>query len=394
LGKVKCTSERFSWYSSNDLRAKIEPPSCRQYKPGNFLAVRRLNWDEIINKDDGDEHWADPGVLSSGRSCAGDGNDNDNGEGEEDMRGGVKGTRKRQGTTDGNRNGRGKEKGNSKGNGIVKRSPGGDDNSCAIALQLQMQMSEANFNMEGQLERAYSEAEASPAMSITSKDDTDSTKSDTHFDSSHEPDGDLHIKNDVDAPEGVDVDGDVHMQRDGDNEEAEDKEGEEEDKVKENEEEKEDEDEDEDDSKEPRTIRQGEMVNTSADDVDTIVDNQPIVRPEQGQEMRDDTLRPQPPVHAPQPHSLEPCSRPRTPETHPLNGLEHSDLQTPPKPRPAEPSLIEANAAGTTSDVDVDQQVQGESACGDSLPDVPLPGIPLPDVALPEMGSDGPSGEE
>jgi len=29
LGKVKRTSERFSWYGSNDLRAKIEPPSCR-----------------------------------------------------------------------------------------------------------------------------------------------------------------------------------------------------------------------------------------------------------------------------------------------------------------------------------------------------------------------------
>jgi hypothetical protein len=231
-------------------------------------------------------------------------------------------------------------------------------------------------------------------MSITTNDDTDSTKSDTHFDSSHEPDVDLRMKDDVDAPEGVDVDGDVHMQRDGGNEEAEDKEEEEEDKVKEDEEEKVDEDEYEDDSKEPRTIRQGEMVNTSADDVDTIVVNQPIVCPEQGQEMRDDTSRPHPPAHAPQPHSLEPCSRPRTPETHPLNGLEHSGLEMPQKPRPAEPSLLEAEAAGTTSDVDVDQQVLGESACCDSLPDVPLPDIPLPDVALPEMGSDGPSGEE
>jgi hypothetical protein len=30
-GKVKRTGERFSWYGSDDLRAKIEPPSCRQY---------------------------------------------------------------------------------------------------------------------------------------------------------------------------------------------------------------------------------------------------------------------------------------------------------------------------------------------------------------------------
>jgi hypothetical protein len=43
LGKVKRTGERFCWYGSDDLRAKIEPPSCRQYKPGDFLAVRPLN---------------------------------------------------------------------------------------------------------------------------------------------------------------------------------------------------------------------------------------------------------------------------------------------------------------------------------------------------------------
>jgi hypothetical protein len=47
-GKVKRTGERFSWYGSDDLRAKIEPPSCRQYKQRDFLAVRPLNWDEII----------------------------------------------------------------------------------------------------------------------------------------------------------------------------------------------------------------------------------------------------------------------------------------------------------------------------------------------------------
>jgi hypothetical protein len=48
-GKVERTGDRFSWYDSDDLRAKIEPPSCRQYKLGDFLAVRPLNWDEIIN---------------------------------------------------------------------------------------------------------------------------------------------------------------------------------------------------------------------------------------------------------------------------------------------------------------------------------------------------------
>jgi len=93
-GKVRRTGERFSWYGSDDLRAKIEPPSCRQYKPGDFLAVRPLNWDEIIDKDDDDENWADPGAPSGGRSRRGDGNDNDDGEVEEDTQGGEKGTGK------------------------------------------------------------------------------------------------------------------------------------------------------------------------------------------------------------------------------------------------------------------------------------------------------------
>jgi len=38
-GKVKRTGERCCWYGSDNLRAKIEPPSCRQYKPGDFLAA-------------------------------------------------------------------------------------------------------------------------------------------------------------------------------------------------------------------------------------------------------------------------------------------------------------------------------------------------------------------
>jgi hypothetical protein len=33
--KVKLIGECFSWYGSDDLRAKIELHSCRQYKPGN-----------------------------------------------------------------------------------------------------------------------------------------------------------------------------------------------------------------------------------------------------------------------------------------------------------------------------------------------------------------------
>ena len=99
----------------------MEPPSCRQYKPGDFLAIRPLNWDEIIDEDDDDENWADPRAPSSGRSCPGNGNDNDNGEGEEDAQCGEKGTGKGKGTKDGKRKGKGKGKGNGKGKRIVKK---------------------------------------------------------------------------------------------------------------------------------------------------------------------------------------------------------------------------------------------------------------------------------
>jgi len=218
-------------------------------------------------------------------------------------------------------------------------------------------------------------------VSISSDDDTDSNESDGEYDSDHDSDVDMHMEDDVDTPDGVDLDGDVDMERDGDYEEEEDEEEEDEEKEdEEEEEEEEEEDKDEDDAKEPRTIGQGEMVNTSADDVDTMVDNQRIVLPNQGQKMREHTPQPQPPAPAP---------RPRTPETHPLSGLEHLGLVTPEKPRPAVPTLREAEAAGNTSGGDVDQQLLIGSAGGDSLPDVPLPDVPFP-----EARPDGSVGEE
>jgi hypothetical protein len=119
----------------------------------------------------------------------------------------------------------------------------------------------------------------------------------------------------------------VDMERAGDDEEEEDetKEDEEEEEVDEDEEE----DKDEDDGKELQTIAQGEIVNTSADDVDTMVDDQRIVLPEQFPEMREHTPRPQCPAPAPRPQTPDPRPRPRTPETHPLSGLEHLGLVTP-----------------------------------------------------------------
>jgi len=127
----------------------------RQYKPGDFLAIRPLNWDEIIDEDDDDDNWADPGVTSGGSSHHGNGNDNEDGEGEEDMQGAEKRTGKGKRTKDWMGKGKGKEKGNGKGRGngkvkgIVYRTPGGDDISCAVASQLQKKMSEADLDKEG-----------------------------------------------------------------------------------------------------------------------------------------------------------------------------------------------------------------------------------------------------
>jgi hypothetical protein len=54
-------------------------------------------------------------------------------------------------------------------------------------------------------------------------------------------------------------------------------------------------------------------------------------------------------------------------------------LVTPQKARPAAPTVREAEAAGNTSDVNVEHQLLAEPAGGVSHPDVPLPDVPLPD---------------
>ena len=68
------------------------------------------------------------------------------------------------------------------------------------------------------------------------------------------------------------------------------------------------------------------------------------------------------------------------------------------KPHLALPMIREAEAARNTSDVDVDHQLLGESAGGNSLSDVPLTDDPLSyvsfsDALLPEACPDGSVGE-
>jgi hypothetical protein len=148
------------------------------------------------------------------------------------------------------------------------------------------------------------------------------------------------MEENVDARDGVDLDGDVDMEWDDEDEKDEEGEDEkEEEEVDEDEEEDEDEDEDEDNGKEPRTIGQGEMVNTSADYADTIVDDLPTMLPEHGQYIRELTPRPQPPAPAPRTQTAEPRPRQRTLKSHILSGLEILGLGTQQKLRPAAPTL-------------------------------------------------------
>jgi len=253
-------------------------------------------------------------------------------------------------------------------------------------------------------------------MLNSSSDDIDYTaKSDVKYDSERDCNLHIHMENYVDAPDGVDSDYAMDMKSDGDDEEEEDEEEEdeeekdeeeedveeedeeeedeeeegEEEEEEEEEDENEEEDKDEDDGKEPRTIGQGEMVNSLADDVDDMSDNQPIMLPEQGHGMREDTLWPHPLAPAPLRHSPEPRPRPWTPETHPLGGLDHLALVTPQKPRWAVPTVREDETSRTSSDVDVDQQLVDETADANNLPDVRLTDAPPSEARM-----DGCIGEE
>jgi len=178
--------------------------------------------------------------------------------------------------------GKGKGKENCKGKGIVKHTPGGGDIYCAIALKWQKKTNEADSDMEGKRNQVYFEPETLPAVLIRSDDDTDCTMEyDGKYVSQHQFHLDVNMQDDVDALCGIDLHGDVDMERDGDDEEEQDEEEEdEEEEDEEEEDEDEKEDEYEDDGKEPQTIGQGEMVNTSADGVDTMVDDQPMELPE------------------------------------------------------------------------------------------------------------------
>jgi hypothetical protein len=160
-------------------------------------------------------------------------------------------------------------------------------------------MYEADSDTDGYLEQLYTVLETSPTVSISPDNDTNSTEeSGSQSNSEHDSVEDRHMEDDVDEPDTTDLGSGVEMERDGDDEEEVHTE-----KVNDEEEDKY-----EDAGKEPRTIGQGEMVNTSAYDVDTTVDDQPLVLPEQGQNMHKHIPWPQPPTPAPWPLALQPFS--------------------------------------------------------------------------------------
>jgi hypothetical protein len=196
----------------------------------------------------------------------------------------------------------GNVKGHGKGKGIVEQTQGEDDISCTIELQLEKEIYRADWYTKGKQEQEYFGPESSPAVSIFSTDDYDFTEeSDSKDDSEQDSAVDMCMQDDVDAPDSIDFDGNVEIERDSDDEEA----GHEE----EEDEKEEEEEEDEDDGKEPRTIGQGEEVNTSTDDVDTMVDDQPHVLPDQHPMVCKHTPRPQPLASTPRPQTSESCTR-------------------------------------------------------------------------------------
>jgi len=127
-------------------------------------------------------------------------------------------------------------------------------------------------------------------------DDSHHTQeSDSEYDLEHHSDLDLHLEDDGEAPHSIDLPGDVNMETKfvtDYEEEDEEEEEQEEDVDKEK-------DVNEDDGKEPQTIGQEEMVNSSAHNVDTTSDHQAIMIRKQGKEMCEQTSWSEPLLPAP-----------------------------------------------------------------------------------------------
>jgi hypothetical protein len=99
------------------------------------------------------------------------------------------------------------------------------------------------------------------------------------------------------------------------------------------------------------------MVNISADNVDTMVDNHQVMPPDQCHEMREHTPRQQPQVCAPSPQTTKPHPRPHVMETDEPSGNEFFKLPIPRIFRLTVPTWQDADLAGMSTDVNVDPQL-------------------------------------
>jgi hypothetical protein len=185
--------------------------------------------DEIIDKDNDEENWADSGTQSGGRSPPHDANDSDDSESGEDTYVSEKRTLKGMGIQNGKgigkstEGGKGKEmgqgKGNGKGKGMAKQISGVDDIPCTDTFQLQKERYKAAAGMEGKQEQVNYEPEPLPRVSVFSDNDSNCTEeSDGKYDSKYDSGVHMHMADTVDAPDGIEFDGSVDMERDGDNE--------------------------------------------------------------------------------------------------------------------------------------------------------------------------------
>jgi len=87
---IQWSGKCVSCYGTNYLQPMIESPRCRQHKQDEYVAIRPLNRNEIIDVDDEIVEGADPGALSWLRSFLGNANGNDHSAGEEDKLGSEK----------------------------------------------------------------------------------------------------------------------------------------------------------------------------------------------------------------------------------------------------------------------------------------------------------------
>jgi len=112
---------------------------------------------------------------------------------------------------------------------LLKKSQGEVISRVLVLCSRRRKFNDADSDTGSRLEQVHLEPETSPAVTMSSAHDTDSTEeSDAEYDSEPQSDVDICMEDDVNKLEGVDSEGNVDVERDGDDEEEEDEEEEDE----------------------------------------------------------------------------------------------------------------------------------------------------------------------